>query len=146
MVASPSEKMTRILIFGIVFLPLSVSAAGLTCSTRLSKDTGDSALTGLAKISKLEAEKTALAKIKLSRKEVARSALEVEQGCLVYSFDIRVASKPGAEKIIVDAGTGKILSHKHESRKQEAAGQAKRKFLQKNLEWANEPAVQTHRN
>ena len=138
--------MTRILIFGIVFLPLSVSAAGLTCSTRLSKDTGDSALTGLAKISKVEAEKTALANIRLSRKEVARSELEVEQGCLVYSFDFRVASKPGVEEIIVDAGNGKILSHKHESRKHEAAEQAKRKSLQKNLEWASEPAVQTQRH
>ena len=82
----------------------------------------------------------------MSRKETARSDLEIEQGCLVYSFDVRVASKPGIEKIVVDAGSGKILSHTHETRKQAAAEQAKKDSLQKNLEWASEPAVQTRRN
>jgi hypothetical protein len=43
----------------------------------------------------------------------------------VYSFDIAIPGKPGIEEIIVDAGTGKVLSHKHESAKQEAAEQAK---------------------
>jgi hypothetical protein len=138
--------MTRTLILGILFLPLAVSAAELNCSTRLAKNPGASALTGLAKILKPEAEKTVLAKIKISRKEIARSELEVDQGCLVYSFDVRVASKPGIEKIIVDAGTGKILLQKHESRKQVAAEQTKKNSLQKNLEWASEPTVQTRRN
>lgn len=138
--------MTRILIFAFLFLPLALSAAQLTCSTRVAQSPGDSALTGLAKISKRVAEETALAKVKMSRKEIARSELEIEQGCLVYSFDVRVPSKPGIEKITVDAGTGKILSHKHESRKQVAAEQAKRNSLQKNLEWASEPTVQTRRN
>ena len=138
--------MIRILIFAVMFFPLSVSAAGLACSTRLAKTPVASELAGLAKISKLEAEKTALAKIKLSRKEVARSELEVEHGCLVYSFDIRVDSKPGIEKIMVDAGTGKIVSHKHETRKQVAAEQAKRKSLQKNLEWTSESTAGSRRN
>lgn len=136
----------RILILAIWFLSLAVSAAPLTCSTRVAKSQGDSVLTGLAKISKPEAEKTALAKVKMSRKEIARSELEVEQECLVYSFDVRVASKPGIEKIVVDAGTGMILSHRHESHKQVAAEQEKRNSLQKNLEWASEPTVQTRRN
>src|SRR5258706_12380956 len=135
--------MTRMLIFALLFLPLALSAAQLMCSTRVAKGTGTSALTGLAKISKPEAAKTALAKIKMSRKEIARSELEIDQGCLVYSFHVQVASKPGVEKIVVDAGTGKILSHQHESRKQAAADQAKRDSLQKNLEWASEPTVQT---
>jgi hypothetical protein len=47
---------------------------------------------------------------------------------------------------VVDAGTGKILLHKHETRKQVAAEQAKRNSLQKNLEWASEPTVQIRRN
>jgi len=138
--------MTRILIFAFLFLPLALSAAQLTCSTRVATSPVDSALPGLAKISKPEAEKTALAKVKMSRKDIARSELEVEQGCLVYSFDVRVASKPGIEKIVVDAGTGKILLHKHETRKQVAAEHAKRNSLQKNLEWASEPTVQIRRN
>ena len=131
---------------GILFVPLAVTAAELACSTRLAKSPGQTALAGLAKISKPEAEKTALAKIKMSRKEIARSELEVDQGCLVYSFDIRVPSKPGLEKIKVDAGTGKILLHQHETRKQFAAEQKNRSSLQKNLEWASEPTVQTRRN
>jgi len=138
--------MTRMLIFALLFLPLALSAAQLMCSTRVANSPGASALTGLAKISKPEAEKTALAKIKMSRKEIQRSELEVEQGCLIYSFDVRVASKPGIEKIVVDAGSGKILSHQHETRKQAAAEQAKRDSLQKNLEWEGESTVQTRRN
>ena len=72
-----------------------------------------------------EAQKAALAKIKASSTKIESSELEVERGCLVYSFDIAVSGKPGIEEIMVDAGTGKVLSHKHESAKQEAAEQAK---------------------
>ena len=49
--------------------------------------------------------------------------------CLL--FDIRVSGKKGVEEVRVDAGTGKILSHKHETQKQEAAEQAKDKASSK---------------
>ena len=108
-------------------MPLSVSAAGIKCSIHPAKDTPASALPGLAKVSQADAQKAAFKRIKAPSTAVAEGELEVEQGCLVYSFDIRIPSKPGIEEIIVDAGTGKILSHKHESTKQEAAEKAKDK-------------------
>ena len=117
--------MNRIVISALLLVSFSVSAAGLPCSIRPAKDTPDSALPGLAKISQADAEKAALARIKAPSKQVANGGLEIEHGCLVYSFDIRISGKPGIEEIMVDAGTGKILSHKHETPEQEAAEKAK---------------------
>ncbi|GLI38806.1 hypothetical protein GHYDROH2_23070 [Geobacter hydrogenophilus] len=46
---------------------------------------------------------------------------------MVYSFDIRVPGKPGIEEVMVDAGTGRVISHKHETQKQERAEKSKEK-------------------
>ena len=111
----------------LLFLALSTStaAAALSCSIRPAKDALPATLQNLAKVTQAEAQKTALAQFKSSSTKIKSSELEVEQGCLVYSFDIAVSGKPGVEEIMIDAGTGKILSRKHESAKQEAAEQAK---------------------
>jgi hypothetical protein len=111
----------------LIILPVSVSAAGLHCSTRLPKDTVTSSLPCLAKVSQDDAQKAALARVNAPSIVVAEGELEVEQGCLVYSFDIKIPGKPGIEEIIIDAGTGMILSQKHESANQEAAEKAKDK-------------------
>ena len=109
----------------LLALSTSASAAGLSCSIRPAKGTPAAALQNLAKVTQAEAQGTALAKIKAASKKVGSSELEVERSCLVYSFDIAVSGKPGFEEILIDAGTGKVLSHKHESAKQEAAERAK---------------------
>ena len=121
--------MHRQVVLALLFLALSTSAsaAALSCSIRPAKDTQPVALQTLAKVTPAEAQKAALAKIKASSTKIESSELEVEQGCLVYSFDIAVFGKPGIEEFMVDAGTGKILSHKHESAKQEVAEQTKDK-------------------
>jgi hypothetical protein len=119
--------MKWVVISVLLLMPLSVSAAGLKCTIHPAKDTPTTALPGLAKISQADAQKTAFARINAPPTTVAEGELEVEQGCLVYSFDIRIPGKPGIEEVMVDAGTGKILSHKHESTKQEAAEKAKDK-------------------
>jgi hypothetical protein len=117
--------MKRIVICAFLMLPISAAAAGLACDTRPAKNAPASALPGLARISKAEAQKRALARLKSQSAEIVSADLEVEQGCLVYSFDIRLSGKPGVEEIMVDAGTGKIVSHKHETAAQEAAERAK---------------------
>lgn len=124
--------MNRLVIPALLLVSFPVSAAGLPCSIRPAKDTPDSALSDLAKVSRAEAQKAALARIKAPSKQVASGGLEIEQGCLVYSFDIRISGKSGIEEILVDAGTGKILSHIHETPEQEAAEQAKDKESSKN--------------
>ena len=119
--------MNRLVIPALLLVSFSVSAKGLPCSIHPAKNTPTSALPGLAKISRADAQQAALARIKARSAQVADGELEVEHGCLIYSFDIRISGKSGIEEIAVDAGTGKILSHKHESPKQEAAEQAKDK-------------------
>ncbi len=111
------------------FLPVSGYAAALDCTTRVAKTTPSTALAALSKISQPEAQTHALAKMALKHRassfEIVSSDLEVERGCLVYSFDIRIVGKAGVKEIFVDAGNGKILSYQHETPKQEAAERAK---------------------
>lgn len=70
-----------------------------------------------AKISKADAEKIALARVQGTINE---GELEMENGKLIYSFDI-LNRKSGITEVQVDAKTGKIVSVKKESLAQEAA-------------------------
>lgn len=117
-----------ILLALILIMPLSISAEELPCSIRPPQDTSDSVFSGLAKVSKADATNAALATINVSSpKGILASVLKIEQSCLVYSFDILISGKPGIEVILVDAGTGKILSRKHECPKQEMTEDVKDK-------------------
>jgi hypothetical protein len=53
------------------------------------------------------------------------SELEIEHGCLVYSFDIKVIGRRGVEEVFVDAGDGNALSHLRETARQEALERVK---------------------
>ena len=117
--------MHPLLIWALLLIPLSVSAADLPCSVCPAPNTPATALPTFATISQAEAQHVALTRVKAPTKHVAHRALEIEHGCLVYAFDIRIAQQRGIEEILVDAGTGTILSHTHESPKQEAAERAK---------------------
>ena len=123
--------MKRFAVSALLVVPFSVSAADLACSIHPAKDIPASDLPGLAKISMAQAQKKALARVRAPSTGIVSAELEVEQGCLVYSFDIRVSGKSGLEEIMVDAGTGKIVSQKHETAAQEAAEQAKDKATSK---------------
>ena len=71
-----------------------------------------------AKIAEADARKTALAAVPGGR--VRSHELEREKGKLIYSYDIKVAGKPGIEEVNVDAMTGAIVAQQHESAKAEA--------------------------
>ena len=47
--------------------------------------------------------------------------LEEEKGKLISSFDIKVAGKSGIEEVNVDARTGDVIAHEHETPKAEQA-------------------------
>ena len=81
-------------------------------------------LKALAKISKDSARKIALAKVAKGSK-ITSSALERENGVVVYSFDIRVPKETGREEILVNAIDGSVVSQTHETPKQEAAEKKK---------------------
>jgi len=96
--------------------------ADLPCSVHPSKGMSPSQLEGLAKLSRSEAEKIAVAQVKSEAAvSVASAELEAEHDCLVWSFDLKVAGKPGVKEVQVEAGDGTVLSVKHETQRQEAA-------------------------
>lgn len=66
-----------------------------------------------------------LATDRVANSTISKEELEVEDGKLVYSFDLKVAGKSGIEEVLIDAKTGKVISQEHESAKQEAEERAK---------------------
>ena len=98
-------------------LALVVTAAlGLTAAT--AKDKEDPKLLAKAKVTKAEAQKTALTKAPDGT--VKDAELEEENGKLVWSFDI---ARPGTKDITevqVDAITGKIVLVEVETPKDQA--------------------------
>ncbi|MES2306673.1 MAG: PepSY domain-containing protein [Gemmatimonadota bacterium] len=50
---------------------------------------------------------------------VKEHELEREKGKLIWSYDIAVAGKSGIEEVNIDAMTGKMLAHEHETPKDE---------------------------
>lgn len=103
-----------------------VAVAKEPCSIKPSKATKNADLPSLAKVTKEQAQATAIASLAAgSKPEVKDAELEVEHGCLLWSFDLKIAGKDGVQEVQVDAGNGKVLSSKSETPKQEKAEAAK---------------------
>ena len=113
------HPMPFVTIAALAVATASVATAG-TCSVHPPKGASDAQLAGLAKVSKADAEKAAMNRVK-SPATVTGAELEAEHGCLIWSFDLKVAGKAGVQEVHVDAGNGKVLSVKHESVEHEAA-------------------------
>ena len=110
------------LVFSVaLFAAVSANAAGLPCSIHPKKGLADSELPALTKVTQAAAEVTALQSVRIPSATVASGELEAEGGCLIYSFDIKVPDKKSIIEVAVDAGTGKVLSTKHERPKAQAA-------------------------
>jgi hypothetical protein len=107
---------------GVMVAAAAPAGAALPCSIHPAKGASDSQLAGLAKLSRPEAERIALSRVKSpATASVASAELEAEHGCLLWSFDLKVAGEPGVQEVQVDAGDGKVLSVKHETPRHEAA-------------------------
>lgn len=72
-----------------------------------------------AKISMDQAKEIALKHVKNGK--IESSELEREHGKLIYSFDIREATRKDVTEVNVDALNGKIVAIDHENPKKEAA-------------------------
>lgn len=84
------------------------------------------ALAHSAKIS-LDSART-IAMHRLSNATIESQELEREHGRLIYSFDMKVASKSGVEEVNVNAMNGRIVDVSHEgpaAEKKEAAAEKK---------------------
>lgn len=102
------------------------AAPRMNCSIKPAKGTAKAELPRLAKVTQADAQKAALAaKGVPAGASVAEAELEVEHGCLVWSFDLKLPDKPGVQEVMIDAGDGKVLSSAYESPKKEASEKAK---------------------
>jgi len=116
--------MKQLFIAAALLASLGANAAGLPCSIHPKKGVADADLPALAKVSRADAESTALKAVNVSSAAVASGELEAEGSCLIYSFDIQIPGKKSIVEVAVDAGTGKVLSRKRESPKAQAAEKA----------------------
>jgi len=110
----------------IVLTAVAVSAAGPPCSIHPKKGIPSRDVPSLARVTRAQAEHAARSSIKAPPAAIVREGdLEIERGCLVYSFDIRLPGRSGVDEVVVDAGTGRTLSHTHETARQETAEHAR---------------------
>jgi hypothetical protein len=116
--------MKALIVAAALFTSLGASAARLPCSIHPKKGMADADLVTLAKVSRADAESTALQAVHVNSASIASGELEAEGGCLIYSFDIQIPGKKSIVEVAVDAGTGKVLAKKHESPKAQAAEKA----------------------
>lgn len=97
------------------------------CTIHASKTERKEELARRARVSEADARAAALAAVSApaGKAAVQESELEVEDGCLVYSFDIRVSGEKGLREVEVDAGDGRVLKTERESEADEAKEKAK---------------------
>ena len=91
------------------------ASAAERCSIHPAKGMSGSQLSALAQVSRAEAEKTAVAKIGGKDVSIVGAELESEHGCLIWTFDLRIAGKSGVQEVHIDAGNGNVLSVIHEN-------------------------------
>ena len=113
--------MKRIILALALSVPFLAGAADLKCSVKAKKTATKAEMTSMAKVKDEAARKAAIDKINVSGSTITKGGLEVEEGCLVYTYDIKVPGKSGVEEVFVDAGTGAVLKVEHESAVKEAA-------------------------
>jgi hypothetical protein len=113
-------KLNRIIIL------LAATTIIATYSTGcVTEEKREAKLQAEAKITKEQAEKTALAKVPGGT--IKEGELEKEHGKLIWSFDISTPNSTDIKEVQVDAITGEVVSVKTES----AAAEAKEKKKEK---------------
>jgi uncharacterized membrane protein YkoI len=105
---------TKIILCGVL-------AAGLLagCESEKSEQAKQAALEGQAKISKADAQQTALQQV--PNGTVKEAEIEKEHGKLIWSFDIAVPDSKNIKEVAVDALTGQVVSIETETAEHEAA-------------------------
>lgn len=80
---------------------------------------GDPKLKAEAKVKEGDAMATAMKEVPNGK--IESGEIERENGKLIYSFDMKVPGKSGVEEVNVDAMTGGVVAHEHETAKAEKA-------------------------
>jgi uncharacterized membrane protein YkoI len=121
--------MKHLIVAVMAAVPMIAAAKDLPCSVKASRLDADTKKQ--AGVDDKAARATALAEIKAAGAKISSGGLEVEDGCLLYTYDVKVPGRSGVEEVIIDAGTGKVLKVEHESAVKEAAEKAKDKVTKK---------------
>ena len=86
---------------------------------------GTSATTAAASMAQISDDSArVLALIQVPGGKITDGGIETEDGKLLYSFDISVPGKEGVEEVHIDAMTGALLAHEHESDESEETEKA----------------------
>ena len=95
-------------------------AAGLLagCASEKSEQTQQTRLAAQAKITRADAQQTALQQV--PNGAVKEAEIEKEHGKLIWSFDITVPDSRNIKEVAVDAMTGQEVSVETETPEQEA--------------------------
>ena len=91
--------MKRVILSALLAVPFALSAAGpdkafANCSTKASHLTKKTELLATAKVKEAEAKKAALGTAG-SGASIVKGGIEVESGCLVYSYHVKDPAKKG---------------------------------------------------
>ena len=89
-------------------LTLGLLVGGLTACTTEKEGGNEAKLEAEAKVSKAEAQKTALARV--PNGTIKESGLEKEKGKLIWSFDIATPGTKDITEVAVDAITGAVIA------------------------------------
>jgi uncharacterized membrane protein YkoI len=103
--------------YSIRIILAAIALAGLLAFTVFADKYTEAQLQAEAKITKVAAEQTALAKV--PNGTIKSSELEKEHGKLVWSFDIAVPNSKNITEVLVDAKTGKIAAVEIETPRQQ---------------------------
>jgi uncharacterized membrane protein YkoI len=106
----------------ILTVAAAISFSGLTTSMFAATEETQAQLQAEAKVSKADAEKTALGKV--PNGTIKESELEKEHGKLVWSFDVSTPHSKSITEVQVDAKTGKIVAVEIETPKDQAKEKA----------------------
>jgi hypothetical protein len=113
----------RLLRLSYLAMKTTISTAAilvtLVCADSLKAGSREKQLEKEAKITRNQAEHLALAKVAHGR--VSDAELEREHGILIWSFDITQPGTRNISEVQVDAKTGKVVSVKTETPKDQAA-------------------------
>ena len=111
------------------FIGMALAAALFAgCSTENHQQANQAKWMSEAKVSKEDAQATAMARV--PNGTVKEAELEKEHGKLIWSFDIATPDSQDITEVNVDAMNGKVVStdkEKPEDEAKEAAGEAKDK-------------------
>ncbi len=102
----------------LITLAAVLAFAGFTTSTLLAAEETDPQLLKEAKITRTQAEQTALAKVPQGK--ITAGELEKEHGKLIWSFDIASPNSKNITEVQVDAKTGALANVQVETPKDQA--------------------------